>query len=114
MSHTLNYIIRAFDEKVGQILVEVTCVEHNDVQTFAVDLPIKDDNTYPVGNELDALIRSMVPTWHFDRMEKTSVGIRNVDAIKALVVPYPEPEPVVQETSVITPAEISENASRNV
>lgn len=106
MSHTLNYIIRAFDEKVGQILVEVTCVEHNDIQTFAVDLPIKDDNTYPVGDELDALIRSMIPTWHFDRMEKTSVGITNVDAIRTLVVPYPEPEPLVVGTIPEAPTNV--------
>lgn len=97
MSHTLNYIIRGFDEKIGQIVVEVTCVEHGEIQVFAVDLPIKEDNTYPVGEELDALIRSMTPTWHFDRMDKTSAGVANAAAIKSLVVPYPEPEVVVNE-----------------
>ncbi len=95
MSHTLNYIIRGFDEKLGQIVVEVTCVEHNDTQIFAVDLPIKEDNTYPVGEELDALIRSMAPTWHFDRMDKTSAGVSNVDTIKSLIIPFPQPEPQV-------------------
>jgi hypothetical protein len=102
MSHTLNYVIRGFDEKVGQILVEVTCVEHNNVQTFAVDLPIKEDNTYPVGEELNDLMKSMTPTWFFERMDKTSAGVANVDAIKALVIPYPEPEPLV----VGTPSEV--------
>jgi hypothetical protein len=96
MSHTLNYVIRGFDEKLGQITVEVTCAEHGESVLFSVDLPVKEDNTYPIGAELDALILTMTPTWHFERMDKTSAGVSNVEAIKSLVVPYPEP--MVEET----------------
>lgn len=90
MNHTLNYVIRSFDDKIGQIVVDVTCAEHEHTQTFAVDLPIKEDNTYPVGDELNALIASMAPVWHFERMTLTA-GVTNTDAIRSLVVARPEP-----------------------
>lgn len=99
MSHTLTHIIRNFDEKIGQITVEVTCAEHGESVLFAVDLPVKEDNTYPVGDELNALIDSMTPTWHFERMDKTTAGVSNVDVLKGLVVPYSEPEIIEQATT---------------
>lgn len=87
----MNYIIRGFDEQFGQLMVECSCANHSHTQTFAVDLPIKEDGTYPVGEELDTLIRSMMPTWHFERLDAVAAGVSNADQILALVVPYPEP-----------------------
>lgn len=107
--NTLDYIIRSFDETFGQIIVEVTCARHNNTQRFAIDLPISDNNMYPVGEELDTMIRSRIPTWHFERLDRLSAGVANADAIRSLVVPYVAPviEPAPTE---VTPTQEGTNA----
>lgn len=96
-----KYIIREFNESFGQIVVE-----YRD-QKIAIDLPIKDDNTYPVGEELDATIRSMLPIWHYERIDRIASGVSNKAEIAALVVPYPEPviEPTITIEATNTPNE---------
>lgn len=82
------YVIREFNEQFGQIVVEWRG------QRLAVDLPIKDDNTYPVGEELDGIIKAILPTWHFERLDRIASGVSNASQIAALVVPIPQPEPI--------------------
>jgi hypothetical protein len=89
---SLQYKIRSFNAAFGQILVEYYSANEQYSQAFSLDLPIKDDNTYPVGDELSALIVSMAPTWHYERTQKVSAGVSNSAAIQSLVEPYPVPE----------------------
>jgi hypothetical protein len=82
-----EYVIRKFDKVFGQLHIECGDI------TFCFDIPIKDDRTYPTGAELDELIKSVIPVWHFERKDKIAAGVLNEAEIDALVVPYPEPEP---------------------
>jgi hypothetical protein len=92
---SLQYKIRNFNAAFGQISIEYYSANGQYSQEFALDLPIKDDNTYPVGDELSALIMSTAPTWHYERTQKVLAGVSNSAAIQSLVEPYPQPEPVV-------------------
>jgi len=94
---SLLYKIRGFNPNFGQIIVECYSADGSYSQEFALDLPIKDDNTYPVGDELSALIMSMAPTWHYERTQRVLAGVSNSAAIQSLVEPYPQPEPVIKE-----------------
>ena len=82
----MDYQIVHFNEAQGQIAVK--CRD----MYFNVDLPIV-DGKYPVGEELDSLIQSFIPIWHFERQELISAGVSNVDAIRALVVEESVSEP---------------------
>ena len=82
-----DYVIRNFDKTFGQLIIEYRN------QKICFDLPIKDDNTYPVGDELNQAILSILPVWHFQRIDRIASGILNESEIESLVVPYPEPEP---------------------
>lgn len=95
---SLQYKIRSFNAAFGQILVEYYSANEQYSQAFSLDLPIKDDNTYPVGDELSALIVSMAPTWHYERTQKVSAGVSNSAVIESLVEPYPQPEPEPEVT----------------
>lgn len=83
MAH--DYTIRAFDETFGQLTIECGS------QVFAFDVPIVDGN-YITGDELDARIQQACPVWHDERIATVASGVGNADIIKALVVPFPEPE----------------------
>ena len=76
----MEYKIIAFDETIGQITVE-----HGEGIVFALDLPIE-NGAYPVGDELDVLIKQFLPTWVVERKQSIASGIRNIDGIKSLVV----------------------------
>jgi len=89
---SLLYKIRGFNPNFGQIIVECYSADGSYSQEFALDLPIKDDNTYPVGDELVSLINSMLPTWHYERTQRVLAGVSNSAAIQSLVEPYPVPE----------------------
>jgi hypothetical protein len=89
---SLQYKIRRFNPNFGQIGVEYYTADGLYSQEFSIDLPIKDDNTYPVGEELSALIISLAPTWHYERVVKVLAGVSNSSAIEGLVEPYPQPE----------------------
>jgi hypothetical protein len=95
----LNYKIRRFDANFGQISVEYFSEDGSYKQEYAIDLPIKDDNTYPVGDELLALIVSMAPTWHYERTQKIHAGVSNSAAIQNLVEPHPVPAQQIEEPS---------------
>lgn len=88
----MNYVIRQFDESFGQLVIE-----YGDT-TFAYDIPIDENNNYLVGEALDEQIKLFLPVWHIERKNKISEGIGNVEAIRALVQPYPE-TPVANESN---------------
>lgn len=82
----MNYIIRSFDESFGQLVIEYSGI------TFAYDIPIDENNNYVTGDVLDEQIKQFLPVWHIERKDKISAGVGNVEIIRALVQPYPEPE----------------------
>ena len=88
---TQNYIIRAFNEDFGQLVIE-----YGDI-TFSYDLPIDENNNYPVGEELDRQIKLVLPVWHEERKEKVGAGVNNSAEIRALVVPKPVVQPTQEE-----------------
>jgi hypothetical protein len=79
----MDYIIRNFDVERGQITVE-----YGGKWTYAVDLPIE-DGAFPVGEKLEQIIQSMAPTWAVERENVLAQTPSNVEAIQALVQPYP-------------------------
>lgn len=81
----MQYIIRAFNKELGQIVVE-----YDNQWTFAVDLPIE-DNSFPIGDKLEQVIQSYAPVWLKERKELLSQNPANTEAIEALVVPVPAP-----------------------
>ena len=89
MENIMEYQIIAFDEAVGQIVVE-----YNEGMTFALDLPIE-DGAYPEGEALDVLIRQFLPVWVVERKQAIASGVSNAESIKAVVVPKPV-QPVQQ------------------
>ena len=99
---SLLYKIRSFNAAFGQISIEYYSANGQYSQEFALDLPVKDDNTYPVGDELSALIISMSPTWHYERTQKVLAGVSNSAVIQSLVEPYPQPEPEVTQPEINT------------
>jgi len=80
----MDYTIRAFDQQTGQIVVEYRGL------VFSIDLQLDENNMYPEGEALDALIRQFIPVWHFERLDKIPLAA-NPSAIAALVVPFPDP-----------------------
>jgi hypothetical protein len=88
----VEYVIRAFDQQAGQIVVE-----YAGKWTYAIDLPIV-DNAYPIGEALEKIIQDMAPTLLQERETAIAQSPTNADVIAALVQPYP----VVEE--VVTPA----------
>jgi hypothetical protein len=95
----LNYKIRRFDINFGQISVEYSSEDGLYKQEYAIDLPIKEDNTYPIGAELEEIINGMSPIWHYGRTQKISAGVSNAAAIQNLVEPHPVPAQQIEEPS---------------
>jgi hypothetical protein len=108
---SLNYKIRKFDVNFGQISVEYFSEDGLYKQEYAIDLPIKSDNTYPIGNELEEIINGMAPIWHYERIQKVLAGVSNSDSIQSLVEPHPilEPDPIPKPVQ-----QIEEPAEENV
>ena len=69
----LNYKIRKFDINFGQISVEYFSDDGLYSQEYSIDLPIKSDNTYPIGSELAEVINGVAPTWHYERIQKVNI-----------------------------------------
>ena len=90
-----TYKIIGFDKTTGSISIEF---DPQMVPT-AVDLPIKEDGTYPVGEELDAYVQGFIPTWFLERKQRIAAGIANEAEITALVQ-EPIPAPVDEAESV--------------
>jgi len=86
----MEYTIRKFNESIGQIIVEYRGA------SFAIDLPIDENKNYPIGAELDSLIKQFLPLGYFERLDEIAAGVNNADSIKSLVIPHPEPEPARQ------------------
>ena len=80
----MDYIIRSFDEKNGQITVE-----YAGKWTYAIDLTVE-NGAFPVGEKLEEVIQGMAPTWLMERYQSLEVTPLNADAIRALVQPLPE------------------------
>lgn len=82
----MDYIIRRFDAANGQLTVE-----YGGKWVYAVDLPIE-NGAFPIGERLEEIIQSMAPVWAEERSNALAQTPGNVDAIQALVQPYPVPE----------------------
>lgn len=80
MEKKMDYIIRDFNKKTGQIVVEFA-----GKWTFAIDLPVE-NNLYPTGEELEKVIQAVAPTFLLER-ETINQNVTNADDIAALVVP---------------------------
>lgn len=78
----MDYVIRAFNQEKGQIVVEFA-----GKWTFAIDLPVQ-NNLYPTGEELEAVIQSVAPTFLQER-DVANQNVANAEEIAALVVPLP-------------------------
>lgn len=78
----MNYKITNFIPESAQVIIEVP-----GLAPFAVDLPIDDNGNVPVGEELTVYLSGFIPTWHLDRVNKISTGIKNIAEIQALVQP---------------------------
>ena len=87
----MEYQIIAFDEAVGQIVVE-----YNEGMTFALDLPIE-DGAYPEGEALDTLFKQFLPTWVVERKQAIASGVSNAESIKAVVVTKEEPASTISD-----------------
>jgi hypothetical protein len=92
----LNYKIRKFDINFGQISVEYFSDDGTYSQEYSIDLPIKSDNTYPIGSELAEIINSMAPNFNYERIVKINAGVSNASDIQNLVEPHPVVAPVQQ------------------
>lgn len=88
----MQYIIRNFDVKSGQITVE-----YGGKWTFGVDLPVE-NGSFPVGDRLEEIIQSMAPNWLAEREASLASTPANADVIQALVQPLPAVERIVAPT----------------
>jgi hypothetical protein len=81
---TKEYKIRAFYKDTAQVIVE-----YANLAPMAIDLPLKENNRLPTGEELDTHIKNFLPTWHISRINKLKEGVNEEDAqsINALVDP---------------------------
>lgn len=87
----MQYVIRSFDASLGQITVE-----YDNQWVYTIDLPIE-DNQFPVGEQLEAVIQGMYPSWLVERQQKLAANPTNGEVIQAQVQPFPQP--VAQEAS---------------
>jgi len=78
----VNYKIIGFNSQLGQLKVEYG----PQLDVMVIDVPIV-DGLFMVGEELIKYIEGMIPTWHFERLEKLTAGIPNADEITKLVQP---------------------------
>jgi hypothetical protein len=77
----MEYIIRNFNVKFGQITVE-----YAGKWTYAIDLPVE-NGAFPVGEKLEAIIQNMAPTWVAEREKSLEITPANAEQIQALVQP---------------------------
>jgi hypothetical protein len=105
----INFIIRAFNEQDGQVIVEF-----EDCPPVAIDLVIDENGNIPEGELLYSAIRQFYPTWHFERKQKLSLGIKNADTIRPLIQPYsPTPPLSLEQISEEVRAERNEKLFRS-
>lgn len=86
----MKYKIRKFFSDSGQIVVEYFNDAGESLSEFAIDLPVNESPegcVYPIGDELDALIKDHFPGWIYDRLEKIKSGVVNNEEIKKLIEP---------------------------
>ena len=77
---SVTYIIREFDPDMNQILVEF-----DGAPIVPVLLPVT-DGMYPVGAELETLIRSYTPIAFYEA-QAAKVTVANASDIASLVIP---------------------------
>jgi len=82
----MDYIIRSFDAKRGQITVE-----YASKWTYVVDLPVE-NGAFPIGEKLEQVIQNMAPVWLVEREASLVNTPANVEYIQALVQPLPSQE----------------------
>lgn len=95
----INFVIRAFNEAEGQVIVEF-----DGIPPMAIDLVLDENGNVPEGDELDAAIRSYFPVWIIERRNKLAAGIPNAASVHARVVPFPplpeEPAPPFEQPTI--------------
>jgi len=75
-----KFKILNFNKQTGSILIQFDRGE-----SFWVDIPVKEDGNYMVGDELIKYVNGMYPQIHYDRLDKISNGIKNSDEIEKLI-----------------------------
>jgi hypothetical protein len=95
------YKIVGFNEISGSLLVKFA----ENMQPFAVDVPLNAEGLYITGQELEQYIEGFAPTDFINRNSQIAAGIANASDIQALVVED------TQQTDdlpvVLTPEEIA-------
>lgn len=91
----MNQRIIGFDELACQVVVHV-----DGVSPYAVDLPINEDGSTLEGEELLRYLRGFYPSQYFERKERLKNGVKNAQAVRALVNPFPESAPSNAEVAV--------------
>ncbi len=77
------YTVLAYDQTIGSLLIKFS--DHTGPMN--IDVPILEDGNFMSGDELDAYIRSFIPTSHLNRLEAIKNGVPNEDEIKRLAPP---------------------------
>lgn len=85
---TVKYKVVEFLEEQGQILV----IYENLNYPVSIDLYPKEDGLYPVGEELDQIIRNMAPITLINRQIAISNGVANASEIQQMVIPVEKEE----------------------
>lgn len=75
----MDYVIKSFNEEIGQLTVE-----YNGQWVYAVDLPIE-NGAFPVGERLEEVIQGVAPVWLLERKNALAQNPANADVIRALV-----------------------------
>lgn len=84
-----DYKIVSFDESIGQIQVKYDVIPYN----VPLDLHPDEEGNLLEGEQLDIWIRNACPIGYVLRENAFKSGIKNLDAIRSLVVKTEEPEP---------------------
>lgn len=94
-----DYKIVGFDESIGQIQVKYDVIPYN----IPLDLHPDEDGHLLEGEELDRWIRNACPIGYVLRENIFKNGIKNLDAIRSLVVEIEQPqnEPEFPEIEII-------------
>lgn len=78
----MEYVIRNFDETLGQITVE-----YENKWVYSIDLPIE-NGAFPIGEKLEEVIQGMAPIWLAERQNSLSKIPENTERIRELVQPF--------------------------
>jgi hypothetical protein len=103
-----DYKIVGFDETIGQIQIKYDVIPY----TIPLDLHPDDEGNLLEGEQLDIWIRNACPIGYVLRENTFKSGIKNLDAIRSLVVKIEEPDDIttnnLRDIPPTSPEEIEE------